>query len=158
LKKEARSLAEETSRVTITIEERKAQFAEMTSELERLTSQYAARDAAGQQLQSEINDLLYQKQLNQERISYKQKYLKRLKDLSQHRIDPSQSLQVERRLLSASQSLDNVKEIINGLKITHPHLTEVLDRVAVMTNPDLGIVGEHPQQSLMGMGADTSAQ
>ena len=142
LKKEARALGEDISNTTATIEERKAQFAEMTSELERLASQYADSEETGQQLQTEINDLLYQKQLNQERTSYKQKYAKRLKDLSQMRVDPSQSLQVERKLLSSSQALANVKDIIFSLQSTHPHLVDVLERVAAMANPDVPSLAE----------------
>ena len=142
LKKEARALGEDISNTTATIEERKAQFAEMTSELERLASQYADSEETGQQLQTEINDLLYQKQLNQERTSYKQKYAKRLKDLSQMRVDPSQSLQVERKLLSSSQALANVKDIILSLQSTHPHLVDVLERVAAMANPDVPSLAE----------------
>jgi hypothetical protein len=137
LKKEAKGLGDDISRVTVTIEERRAQFAEMTSELERLASQYAASEENSQQLQNEINDLLYHKQLNQERISYKQKYAKRLKDLSQALVDPSQSLQVERKLLSSSQALANVKDIILNLQATHPHLVDVLQRVIAMAHPDV---------------------
>jgi chromosome segregation ATPase len=139
LKKEARGVAEDTSRLTSTIEERKEQFSEMTYELEQMTSQYGASEDLGSQLQAEINDLLYLKQLNQEKISYKQKYTKRLKDLSKIRVEPSQSLMVERRLLSSSQALDNVKEIIMGLQTAHPHLEEVLERVMAMTDPNINI-------------------
>ena len=145
LKKVARGLAEDTSRMTSTIEERKEQFSEMTYELEHMTTQYAASEDLSTQLQVTINDLLYQKQLNQEKISYKQKYAKRLKDLSQTRVDPSQSLMLERRLLSSSQALDNVKEIIMGLQAVHPHLEEVLGRVVAMADPNIN--GNHVERN-----------
>lgn len=134
LKKEARVLAEDSSRVASTIEDRKEQFSNMTYELERLTTLYEESEGMGNRLQTNINDLLYQKQLNQERISYKMKYAKRLKDLIQIRVEPSQYLMVERRLLSSGQALDNVKEIILGLQEVHPHLVDVLDRVAAMAD------------------------
>ena len=88
-------------------------------------------------LQGQVNDLLYQKQLNQERISYQQKYIKRIKDLSANGIDSTQHLNIERRLLSGVQSLDNVKEIIMGLTQMHPHLQEVLSRVLAMADPGI---------------------
>ena len=136
LKKEARVLAEETSNYTAAIEERKAQLHEMTSDLERATTYYADTERNNHQIQGEINDLLYQKQLNQERISYKQKYSKKLKDISQAGgVDQSQSIQIERKLMSSSQALDNVKEIISALQNQHPHLTEVLQRVSSMCEP-----------------------
>merc|ERR1719453_766667 len=96
LKKEAKNLANETSQYTGAIEERKAQFSEMTSELERVTTEYSQIEDANRSLQTDINDLLYQKQLNQERISYKQKFVKRLKDYSTTGIDSSLSLQTQR--------------------------------------------------------------
>ena len=85
-----------------------------------------------------MNDLLYQKQLNQERISYKQKFVKRLKDYAALGIDSSLSLQTQRRLLASSQALDNVKEIILDLQNQNPHLSEVLERVMAMTDPGIG--------------------
>jgi response regulator RpfG family c-di-GMP phosphodiesterase len=104
-----------------------------------VTSAYGDSEELCHQLQSQINDLLYQKQLQQERISYKQKYALRLRELSQSGVDSSQSLQVERRVLSATQALDNVKEIIFELQSTFPHLREVLERVSAMTDPSINI-------------------
>lgn len=139
LKKEARALSNETSQYTGAIEERKAQFSEMTSELERVTTAYSDMEEGNRQLQNDINDLLYQKQLNQERVSYRQKYVKRLKDYSATGIDISLTLQTQRRLLAASQALDNVKEIISDLQRSNPHLTDVLDRVMAMTDPGIDV-------------------
>ena len=135
LKKEARILAEETSNYNSATEKRKAELQQMTSELEWATAQYGQKEELSHQLQGDINDLLYKKQLNSERISYKQKFSKRLRDLSQTPIDQTQVLQVERRLLSASQALDNVKTIVFDLQSMHPHLAEVLTRVAAMADP-----------------------
>ena len=141
LKKEARGLSNETSQYTGAIEERKAQFSEMTSELERMTTQYSNMEEGNRELQSTINDLLYQKQLNQERVSYRQKYVKRLKDYGAIGIDISLTLQTQRRLLAASQALDNVKEIISDLQRANPHLTDVLERVMAMTDPGIDVGG-----------------
>lgn len=146
LKKESRVLAEETSQCSSKIEENKAQLHEMTSALERVTVQYSTTEEISSQLQGEINDLLYQKQLFQERIAYRQKYSRRLKELSQTGIELSQSLQVERRLLSASQALDNVREIIADLQGAHPHLVDVLQRVGAMTDPGLDWSGRPPPE------------
>lgn len=141
LKKEARALSNETSQYTGAIEERKAQFSEMTSELERVTTQHSNMEEENRQLQNEINDLLYQKQLNQERISYRQKFVKRLREYSAQGIDVSLTLQTQRRLLAASQALDNVKEIVTDLKSSSPHLSDVLDRVMAMTDPGIDLGG-----------------
>lgn len=140
LKSDARALAEETSRYISTIEERKLQLSETTSELERFTSTFAESNETNFRLQSRVNDLLYQKQLNQERIAYHQKYAKRLRELSVNGIDPSQYLNVERRLLSGLVAVDNVKEIISGLSQQHPHLVEVLGRVMAMTDPRIDVM------------------
>jgi septation ring formation regulator EzrA len=128
-------LLEETASYNQQTEERKAQLHEMASELERMTNYYGEMEEMNHQLQGEINDILYQKQLNSERISYRQKFSKRLKEISQVGIDNTQSLQIERRLLSASQALENVKEIISDLQASNPHLGNVLSRVLEMTDP-----------------------
>jgi chromosome segregation ATPase len=135
LKKDARVLAEETSSYNSAIEKRKKELQDMTSELEITTAQYGQREEQSHQLQGDINDLLYNKQLNQERIAYKQKFSKRLRDLSQTGIEQSQALQVERKLLSSSQALENVTAIVRDLQAMHPHLAEVLSRVAAMADP-----------------------
>lgn len=139
LKKDARELAEETTRYTSAIEQRRAQLSEMTSELERETSAYGEAEEANNSLQTIMNDLLYQKQLNAERVAYRQKYSKRLREITSTGIDISQALPVERRLLAASSALDNVREVINDLQQTHPHLHEVLARVTAMADPALDI-------------------
>eukprot|EP01041_Mallomonas_annulata_P004007 gene4007-7982_t len=138
LKRDAKELSEQTQKYGAAIEERRAALSEMTSELERVTAQYGETEEINHSLQSEINDLLYQKQLGQERLTYRQKYVKKLKELSQGGgVEPSQALQVERKLLSASQALENVKEIIYDLQESHPHLQEVLRRVVTMADPGI---------------------
>jgi chromosome segregation ATPase len=139
LKKEARALAEQGLQYTTATEERRAQLSEISSELERTSTDYADCEGANSELQTRINDLLYRKQLNQERIGYKNKYLKRVKELAHNGVDASQSLQIERRLLGANQGLENVVEIIADLEKTHPHLVDVLDRVKSMTDPSLDV-------------------
>jgi coiled-coil domain-containing protein 40 len=135
LKRDARSLADETLHYSSAIDDKKSQLQSMTAELEHVTARYADTEDGNAQVQADINELLYNKQLNQENISYRQKYCKRLRELSQSGIDLSQSLQIERRLLSAQQAVENVKEIISDLRKTFPHLDEVLFRVQAMANP-----------------------
>lgn len=137
LKKEAMLLAQETAHYNGLFEQKKEQLQDVASQLEDVTGQYGDAEEMCHQLQSQINDLLYQKQMHQERISYKQKYAVRLRDLSQQGVDATQSLQVERRVLSATQALDNVKEIIGELQSAFPHLKEVLHRVSAMTDPSI---------------------
>jgi hypothetical protein len=137
---QARMLAEDTAQINVRIEEQKAHLHEMTSELERTTIQYNTTEELTRQLQGEINDLLYQKQVHQERISYRTKYFKRLKETASVGVDMTQSLQIERRLLSANQALENVKTIIGDLTDAHPHLGEVLQRVGAMTEPGLDAI------------------
>lgn len=117
----------------------------MTSELERTTTQFNTTEELTRQMQGEINDLLYQKQVYQERISYRTKYFKRLKETASVGVEMAQSLQIERRLLSANQALENVKTIIGDLTDAHPHLSEVLQRVGAMTEPGLDSIFSEAQ-------------
>lgn len=139
LKKESKALANEVTEYSSAIEQKRNQFGEMTRELEGVTEQFRELEEVNRQLQSEINDNLYKKQLNNERISYKQKYIKRFQEvLSQGMItDNTKSLQIERKLLEATQGLDNIKEVIYDLQNINPHLTEVLERVLTMCEPQL---------------------
>lgn len=137
LKRESRVLAEEISQFSGMYEEKKNLQSEMTFELEKRTANYGEAEELCHQLQSTINDLLYQKQLMQERIAYRQKYCARLREVSQAGIDLNQALTVERKLLSSTQALDNVKEIIEELQSAFPHLKEVLERVLAMSSPEI---------------------
>lgn len=137
LKRESRVLAEEISQFSGMYEEKKNLQSEMTFELEKRTANYGEAEELCHQLQSAINDLLYQKQLMQERITYRQKYCARLREVSQAGIDLNQALTVERKLLSSTQALDNVKEIIEELQSAFPHLKEVLERVLAMSSPEI---------------------
>jgi len=137
LKRESRVLAEDISQYSAVFEEKKAKLADMTFELEKRTAMYGEAEENCHQLQSNINDLLYRKQLLQERIAYRQKYATRLREVSQAGIDLGQALPVERKLLSSVQALDNVKEIIEELQVSFPHLREVLERVQAMTDPGI---------------------
>lgn len=140
LKGEARALAEETSQYNALYEEKKRQMQVTSDMLEQMTFQYGETEERCHALQGEINDLLYQKQLQQERIMYRQKYVNRLKEFSTSGgMDPSQSLQIERRVLAASQALDNVREIIADLQLSFPHMKEVLQRVDAMTDPSISL-------------------
>eukprot|EP01038_Epipyxis_sp_PR26KG_P011108 gene11108-14910_t len=143
LKKEARILAEETSHYTSLFEEKKYQLENIGVELENVTISYGDAEEMCHTVQSQINDLLYQKQLQSERIAYKQKYANRLREVAQTGVDSMQSLQVERRVLSASQALDNVKEIITDLQGSFPHLKDVLQRVFAMTDPSIDTANDN---------------
>jgi chromosome segregation ATPase len=136
LKKESKSLAEETTQYTLMYEEKRNKLQEISSELENTTAEYGNLEEICHSLQNHINHLLYQKQLLQERISYRQKFSSKLKELTNgFNLDISQSLGVERKYISSTQALDNVKEIINELILQFPHLKEVLERVFAMTDP-----------------------
>lgn len=139
LKKESRILAEETAQFSNMFEEKKNRLQEMAGELEQITAQYGDAEESCHQLQGQINDLLYQKQLHQERLAYRQKYTNRIRELAKSGVDLSQALQVERRSLASSQALDNVKEIIGDLRMSFPHLKEVLERVGAMTDPSIEV-------------------
>jgi coiled-coil domain-containing protein 40 len=134
LKREGRSLAEETLRYEGAVSDKRSQLEEITAQLDQLAMEFSAREESNSKLQSKINDSMYEKQLRQERVAYRQKYFKRLKELIAVGIDTTQILPIERKLLSANQELDNVRDIITELQTAHPHLSQVLDLVAAMTD------------------------
>ncbi|CAM9524464.1 unnamed protein product, partial [Ectocarpus fasciculatus] len=135
LKKDARALSDETTRYTAVIEERKGQLRGIAGELDNVTSVFNETERSNNEIQKQINDMLYQKQRSQERISYGHTYIKKLREYMSGNVEHSNALQAERRLLAGSQALENVRDIINDLQRMHPHLTDVLERVYNMTDP-----------------------
>lgn len=135
LKKESRDIAEEIMQYNFKLEEKKKAVQDISFSLEQFTAQYGDAEETCHQLQTTINNLLYEKQLYQERISYRQKFCTRLRELTNgnQSVDLSQALGIERKWLSSNQTLDNVKEILIELKNNFPHLEQVLDRVLNMT-------------------------
>ena len=137
LKREARIRAEEIARYNEALEERKAAMHEIASDLERVSMQFGSTDEINHQLQGDVNDLLYHKQLNQERIAYREKFLRKLRENVQQGIDLTKSLQIERRLVAADQALQSVVDIVENLQNSYPHLLDVFQRVGNMTNPTI---------------------
>lgn len=140
LKKDARALSDETTRYTAVIEERKGQLRGISSELESFTSAHNEAERSNNDIQRQINDMLYQKQRSQERISYGQTYVKKIRDYMSGNVEHTNALQAERRLLAGTQALENVRDIITDLQRLHPHLNDVLERVYNMTDPGLDAI------------------
>ena len=65
LKTESRVLAEETQQYSTLFENKKDKLNAVLISLEKVTSEYSESEEVSHQLQSHINDLLYQKQLHQ---------------------------------------------------------------------------------------------
>ncbi len=140
LKKESKSVAEESTQYSLLFEDKKLRLQQIGTELEVKTNEYGALEESCHILQNQINQLLYQKQLLQERISYRQKFTSKLKEMTSHpKHESSMSLGVERKFVASLHALENVKEIIAELSKQYPHLTEVLERVVAMTDPSLDV-------------------
>lgn len=140
LKKDARSLSDETTKYLGVIDERKNQLSQIAAELEELNNACAESERSNIDMQRQINDMLYQKQRNQERISYAQTYLKKLREYLNGNSETLNGLQAERRLLTANQALENVRDIIRDVQRIHPHLDDILERVFNMSDPGSDLV------------------
>jgi chromosome segregation ATPase len=145
LKKDARTLSDETTRYTGVIEERKMQLQLISSDLDKMNAEYSENEKFNSELQRQINEMLYQKQRNNERVSYCQTYLKKLRELMSSGVEHASALQAERRLLAATQALENVQDIARDLQRLHPHLADVLERVYKMTDPGIDSVYNRTQ-------------
>jgi chromosome segregation ATPase len=140
LKKDARALSDETTKYLGVIDERKNQLSQIAAELEELNNACAESERSNIDMQRQINDMLYQKQRNQERISYAQTYLKKLREYLNGTSEALNGLQAERRLLTANQALENVRDIIRDMQRLHPHLDDILERVFNMSDPGSDLV------------------
>jgi chromosome segregation ATPase len=108
---------------TSAIEQRKAQISEMTSELERVTSRYGQLEDEVTSLQASLNELLYFKQRHSDRIQARQKYIKRLREISATTAVGSELdvVEVERKLSLSLKSIEDVRDVINDLKVNLKH-------------------------------------
>jgi coiled-coil domain-containing protein 40 len=140
LKRELETINEQIAKNIMNIEEKKALLSEMSTDLDDTTNSLGLAEETCQMLQSTINDLLYQKQINGERIAYKQKYLKLVRESSSKEVIVfGQALQVERKLLVSSQALDNLRDLLTDLSGSYPHLQDVLARVQNMTDSGISL-------------------
>lgn len=137
LKHDVRNLNQDIALKVVDIEQKTAEVSEITSELDRLTTNYSDLESNNRNIQVDINDLLFQKQLQQEQIFYKQKFCKRNKELVASDNKISQSIMIDRSFLLAKQDLESLQDILYSLSSVYPHLYEVLQRVIKMTNVDI---------------------
>jgi len=147
LKKQIKKTATEEANYTAAVQERKNQIREMTAQLEQATTMYGSLEESANNLQTDINGKLYEKQRKVEITNIKQRMVKKFQELETGAADPvpeEDSLQVENGLYEAENKLASVRDIISTLQGKFDHLDEVLERVLQLTDTLDGPEQEEP--------------
>ena len=98
--------------------------------IDKLNSKYKAMEEQANELQSDINTRLFEKQRKINAINKRQRLLQRYSDFDAGKVQPPRSLEMESQLQSAQDKISAIMEVIEKLQSDFPHLVEVLERVA----------------------------
>merc|ERR1711998_39671 len=101
------------------IQQRQKQISELTTSLEQSTTQYGQLEERANQLQGEINELLYEKQRKAELLNKREKMVARYHEIEPKPLAP---LEVEQRYLEAQNELSAVRGVIGTLRSKFDYL------------------------------------
>jgi chromosome segregation ATPase len=136
LRRSIQQTARDAAKYSGAIQQRQKQIAELTSSLEGSTTQYGQLEETANQLQGEINELLYEKQRKAELLNKREKMVARYHELERKPQAPLQSLEVEQRFLESQNELSAVRQVIGTLRSKFDYLDEPLERVLRLTDDE----------------------
>merc|ERR1712094_70315 len=116
--------------------QRQKQISELTTSLEQSTTQYGQLEERANQLQGEINELLYEKQRKAELLNKREKRFARYHEIERKPPQPLAPLEVEQRYLEAQNELSAVRAVIGTLRSKFDYLDEPLERVLRLTDDE----------------------
>lgn len=137
LENDLRKSQRELGKYKIAIREKSDQVESLSYDLENCTLKCSQQEQYISDTQKSINDALYDKQRYIDIVGRKQRLAKRYDKLISGKapeIDPSDAEKVSSDNYSAIKQLKSVQSILRQLQNDHPHLQEVLQRVAILTN------------------------
>jgi chromosome segregation ATPase len=123
----------ETSEYEAAVTEKVSEMETVGKDLEKASNDYGRLEEDANELQNTINDALYEKQRNLDAITKKQRMIQQYRDLEEGRFPydvKEDGGPAHRAEMNANvDQLENVRGIINQLRVEFPHLDEVLSRV-----------------------------
>lgn len=123
----------ETAEYETAVKEKVSEMETVGRDLEKASNDYGRLEEDANELQNTINDALYEKQRNLDAITKQQRTIQRYRDLEEGRFpydvkeDGGPAYRTE--MNANVDTLENVRGIINQLRVEFPHLDEVLSRV-----------------------------
>ena len=126
----------ETAGLEEGIKRKSAEMEEVAKQLEVESARYGKLEEDANELQRTINNALYDKQRNADRLAKAQQMNERYSaSLEQGEADipEDQGPSVREQARLAEEKVDTVRGLVNTLRVEFPHLDEVLTRVVHMT-------------------------
>jgi len=114
-----------------------AELSSLALELERAGGEYSRCEDDANELQRAINDALYEKQRCMDQVSKYRRDARRYGDLARRGPGPAprpaETMAIEREVAAAEQEREAVRDVIKSLSQQFEKLSEVLDRVHLLT-------------------------
>merc|ERR1711988_732022 len=136
LRRSIQQTARDAAKYSGAIQQRQKQISELTTGLEQSTTQYGQLEERANQLQGEINELLYEKQRKAELLNKREKMVARYHEIERKPPQPLAPLEVEQRFLEAQTELSAVRGVIGSLRSKFDYLDEPLERVLRLTDDE----------------------
>ena len=136
LRRSIQQTARDAAKYSGAIQQRQKQISELTTSLEQSTTQYGQLEELANQLQGEINELLYEKQRKAELLNKREKMVARYHEIERKPPQPLAPLEVEQRYLEAQNELSAVRAVIGTLRSKFDYLDEPLARVLRLTDDE----------------------
>ena len=133
LKAAIKKMWKETAGYETAIKEKNVELETVGSELEEASGRYGKLEEDANELQNAINDALYDKQRNVDRLTKLSSLNSRYRTVlegEEESVPEAMAAQVKDEARAATEQLDTVRGLINTLRVDFPHLDEVLTRVA----------------------------
>merc|ERR1712054_376925 len=124
LRRSIQQTARDAAKYSGAIQQRQRQIAELTTSLEQSTTHYGSLEERANQLQGEINELLYEKQRKAELLNKREKMVARHHEIERKPPQPLAPLEVEQRYLEAQNELNSVRGVIGTLRSKFDYLDE----------------------------------
>ncbi|CAK5184948.1 unnamed protein product [Aphanomyces euteiches] len=136
LQNKARQATKETAALEKSIKQRSIQSEEIAFHMDKISQDLKNQEERATTLQRTINQALYDKQRCIDTEARKQRLLKKWEQISQGKgFDPTDEDKIMRDREKAANDTKKIREMIETLQAQHPHLNEVLSRVALLAEP-----------------------
>ncbi|KAF0697615.1 Aste57867_11705 [Aphanomyces stellatus] len=136
LQNKARQAAKETTALEKSIKQKSIQSEDISFQMDKISQDLKQQEDRAASLQRTINQALYDKQRYIDTEARKQRLLKKWDQICQGKgYDPTDEEKHVKEREKAQNDTKKIQEMIETLQHQHPHLKEVLTRVALLAQP-----------------------
>ncbi|RQM21170.1 hypothetical protein B5M09_010247 [Aphanomyces astaci] len=134
LQNKARQAAKETAALEKAIKQKSIQSEDISFQMDKISQDLKTQEDRAATLQRSINHALYEKQRCIDTEARKQRMLKKWEQICQGKgFDPTDEDRIHADKDKAMTDTQKIRDMIDTLQQQHPHLKEVLTRVAMLS-------------------------